>query len=41
MRITVVSVKLVFFVVVGGFKMEHRAEIKFCVKLKNEDTETY
>jgi hypothetical protein len=39
MRITVVLVK--FFRCVEGFKMEQRAAIKFCVKLKKTATETF
>jgi hypothetical protein len=34
-------VKLVFFRRVEGFKMEHRATIKFCVKLKKTTAETF
>jgi hypothetical protein len=39
MRITVVLVKFSF--PVEGFKMEQRAAIKFCVKLKKTATETF
>jgi hypothetical protein len=40
MRITVVLMKLVFCHV-GVFKMDQRAAIKFCVKLKKTATETF
>jgi hypothetical protein len=40
MRITVVLLKLIFGPV-EGFKMEQRAAIKFCVKLKKTATETF
>jgi hypothetical protein len=40
MRVTIVLVKLVFCCV-KGFKMEQRAVIKFCVKLKKTATETF
>jgi hypothetical protein len=40
MRITIVLVKSVFRRV-GGIKMEQRAAIKFCVKLKKTATETF
>jgi hypothetical protein len=40
MRITVVLVKLIFRHI-ECFKMEQRAAIKFCVKLKKTATETF
>jgi rRNA-processing protein FCF1 len=40
MKITIVFVKLVFRRF-EGFKMEQRAAIKFCVKLKKKATETF
>jgi hypothetical protein len=40
-RIIIVLVKLVFFRRVEGFKMERRAAIKFCAKLKKTAIETF